>query len=203
MDTTVRRHALSTLDVLIRRRTPALLAWLVGRVPQGLGRRDALVAICRAELDWAWTEARSIAARLGLREDDDEAAAAAARLPHEQAAAKLLNAWGHLHPTERRIREVMARLRLQRLAAADDADWQRRAAGTLGDLRWYRDARRKQWADFLAAEAAYIAVRRERRRAGRAAGRRPARAARPAAPSRPAAASPSTSPGSSWSRAAS
>lgn len=152
---------LPAIDTLIGLRTPAPADWLAARRRPGLSRRAALVATCRAELDWALTDGRSVAVRLGLADEP----AADVRLPHEQAAARLLNAWGHLHPTEASIHRLIGRLRPQRAAAAHDADWARRARGTLDDLQWYCRERRRASAAFFAAAADYAAVRRGRIRA--------------------------------------
>jgi hypothetical protein len=153
LDSLVPLPSPSPADLLIRRRAPAPATWLAARL-RGLAGRAATVALCRGELDWAWTDGRAVAAALGRSDEPDPQEV---RLPHEHAAARLLGVWGHLHPTEYRIHTIMARLKLQRIAAADDGQWARRAQGSLDDLRRHRDDRRKQWAAFLAAAADYEA----------------------------------------------
>ena len=135
-------------------RVPAPPGWLADHVPPGRCPRETLIARCRAELDWALSD------WIGLRTDPEEAEV---RLPHEEAAARLLNAWGHLHPLEFQIRKIKARLRLQDIAATNTAAWQRRAESARADLRWYWVARRKRLPGFLALAAAYDAAARAAR----------------------------------------
>ena len=150
----------SLLDLLRLRRVPAPGDWLAARAgPPTRGRRTAL-ARCRAELDWAAVDGRALAASLGIAYPGPTwrgpAPWEAARLPHEIAAARLLNVWGHLHPMEWRIREQILRLRAQR-TKAHEGDWAERAAGTLGDLQWYRRERNRLWRAWLTAAADYQA----------------------------------------------
>jgi len=132
-----------------RRRTPApadwLSAWLSGWPAPGLGERGRLVETCRAELAWARADGLEIAASVDWTSEDWMEAL----LAHEQAAAWLLELWGHLHPKEHRLREGLARLRAQR-----KAEWPC-AAATLRDVQRYRRERRALLRAFLEAAADY------------------------------------------------
>jgi hypothetical protein len=138
---------------IIRHRSPAPARRLTIRPDLSGCRR--LVETCRAELAWAREDWLQIAGRLGVAVDPRTDRASppawdADRLPHEQAAARLLNVWGHLHPIEHRLRASVWRLKRQRRAGWVDA-----ASGTLEDLRWYRAERGKLWHVFLMAGADY------------------------------------------------
>lgn len=153
------------MDSLLSRRQPAPSQHLIDRTP-GLGARRRLVEACRAELGWAREDWLRIAASLGLTADPRDRRAdggdgggfvwEAARLPHELAAARLLNVWGHLHPIEYRLREAIARAKAQRAAGWD-------ATATREDVAWYRRERRKLLQAFLAAADDY---RRQRAKVG-------------------------------------
>jgi len=148
------------MDRLLAHRLPAPNHRLTDRTP-GLGRRRRLVEACRGELAWAREDWLRIAGQLGLAADprdrhDDAFVWEAARLPHEHAAARLLNVWGHLHPVEYRLREAIARVRAQRAAGWD-------AAATLEDVAWYRREQHKLVRAFLEAAAEY---RRQRAKVG-------------------------------------
>lgn len=148
------------MDSLLARRLPAPSTRLIDR-PPGLGARRRLIEACRAELAWAREDWLRIAASLGLAADprdrcDDAYVWEAARLPHEVAAARLLNVWGHLHPLEHRLREAIARVKAQRAAG-----WE--AAAALEDIAWYRAERRKLVRAFFEAADEY---RRQRAKAG-------------------------------------
>lgn len=137
----------------LRSRTAAPAEWLAAQPYPDLDGRRRLIETCRAELAWAradWLEATATAE--GWQE---------ACLPHEQAAAQLVEIWGHLHPLEHRLRRGLERLRARRRAGWP---WQ----ATLDDVQSYRHERRGLWRAFLAGAEAY----RDRRRAG------PVRAAR-------------------------
>ena len=148
------------MDRLLARRLPAPSQRLIDRTPAP-GARRRLVEACRSELAWAREDWLRIAGPLGLAADpherhDDSFVWEAARLPHELAAARLLNVWGHLHPVEHRLREAIARVRAQRAAGWD-------ATATLDDVTWYRRERRKLVQAFLEAAAEY---RRQRTKVG-------------------------------------
>lgn len=123
-----------------RPRTAAPADWLAAQPHPDLAGRRRLVETCRAELTWAradWLEAAATAE--GWQE---------ACLPHEQAAARLVEVWGHLHPREDRLRQGLERLRAQRRSGWP---WQ----GALADVQRYRQERRGLWRAFLAAASAY------------------------------------------------
>ena len=148
------------MDPLLSHRLPAPSQRLIDRTP-GLGARRRLVEACRAELVWAREDWLRIAASLGLAADPRESRDGgllweAARLPHELAAARLLNVWGHLHPIEHRLRETIARVKARRAAGWD-------TAATLEDVAWYRRERRKLVQAFLETAAEY---RRQRAKVG-------------------------------------
>lgn len=155
-------------------RQPALPGFLA-RKAIASGRTSArarLIERCRAELAWSVADYIRLAGT-GANHDaryDGPHPAEPHRLPHERAAATVLNVWGHLHPIERSIRDLSRRptgtLRAQRQAAAADRysesqryDWARRAEATLDDLRWYLAERRKLVARFAVAVADYRAAR--------------------------------------------
>ena len=124
---------------LLRPRIAAPIGWLAEQAPDGRDRRR-LIESCRAELVWAradWLE--TTAGRDGWQE---------ACLPHEQAAARLLEIWGLLHPLEHRLGETIGRLRAQRCAGWD-------VAATLEDVRGYRRDRRVLWRAFRDAACDY------------------------------------------------
>jgi len=148
------------MDRLLPHRLPAPSHHLIERTSD-LGARRRLVEACRGELVWAREDWLRIAGQLGLAADprerhDDSFVWEAARLPHERAAARLLNVWGHLHPVEHRLREAIARVRARRAAGWD-------ATATLEDVAWYRRERRKLVQTFLEAAAEY---RRQRAKVG-------------------------------------
>jgi hypothetical protein len=118
-------------------------------------RTRALVKACRAELDGALNDW----CRLNPNVMHDVRTmgphpSEACRLPHEHAAANVLNIWGHLHPVEVRTIECASRLIAQRKAG-----WTGRAADTLKDLRWYLADRVKLRASFHAAVSEYLKAR--------------------------------------------
>jgi hypothetical protein len=125
--------------------------------------RRRVVEACRAELDWARADFIRIAGATRLDLDLDAEGREgvplweATRLPHEQAAATALNAWGHLDPIEWRARLCWKKLHPQRRAGT--ADWTARARATAKDLRWQLAARKKPRAAFAAAVAEYRRLR--------------------------------------------
>lgn len=141
-------------------RQPAPADYIARRViaaKAGTVRGQAIEA-CRAELEWAHVDVLSISAGLRLPIDADSPDAfplhEASRLPHEHAAARVLNAWGHLHPVEWRLGVCWKRLRDQRRARQMN-----HAALTADDVRWYRAERRKLKPILAAAIAAYARLR--------------------------------------------
>jgi hypothetical protein len=133
----------------LHRRSPASLPR-----PADEGRQ-ALIERCRAELVWARAEWLETAGAAQPYERSPASPAwQAACLPHEAAALRLLNLWGHLQPMEDRLHAAVRRLRAQRRAG-----WAERAAGTLEDLQWYRRERAPLWRAFLVAAECYRAER--------------------------------------------
>lgn len=151
-------------------REPALVGFLMRKVI-ATGRttdRAHMVEACKAELDWSIADWSRLTGFSGLSHDYRDGAHPADihRLPHERAAATVLNCWGHLHPTEWRIREIIKTLRAQRKAAAANRysedqryAWGRKAEATRDDLRLYVEDHRRQTKLFFAAVAEYRALR--------------------------------------------
>ena len=116
---------------------------------------------CRAELEWAVAEWRRLAGDPDHRGPGPHPAEDW-RLPHERAAARVVNCHLHLDVAQWRLRELVPRLRRQRAAALDDrrsADdrvgWMNTAAATAVDVRAYLARRRLAWRCYLAAAADY------------------------------------------------
>lgn len=113
----------------------------------------ALIDTCRAEL--AEASRRYRLTNTERRWDHEiEQAAEAHRLPHEHAAAVVLNVWGHLHPIESRTVIVAERMVAQRKVG-----WTARAAASLADLQRYLAARAELRRIFDTAVADYQAAR--------------------------------------------
>ena len=149
------------LDFLARRLTA--IDWHEG--PPAEGSRIWLVETCRAELEWACADWRRLGGDLG---ETGPAAhpSDAWRLPHERAAARLVNCHLHVDVEGWRIGELLRRLPGQRRATLDITQsaayglaWANRAAGTLDDLRLHRLQRRLAWRGFLAAADEYRGLR--------------------------------------------
>lgn len=120
-----------------------------------------LAETCRAELEWAVAEWRLLA---GDPDDSGHGSHPSEewRLPHERAAARVVNCHLHLDVAQWRLAELVPRLRRQRAAALDDGRpeshrlyWADAAVGTADDLRAYRARRRLAWHCFLVAAADY------------------------------------------------
>ncbi len=84
------------------------------------------------------------------------------RLPHERAAARVVNCHLHLDVALWRWRELVPRLRRQRAAALDDRlptrnrlYWANASRETACDIRGYLARRRLAWHCFLVAAADY------------------------------------------------
>jgi hypothetical protein len=132
------------MGILLRPRVPASPTRLAEQLPSGLDRRRRLVETCRAELVWAradWLE--SAAGQEGWQD---------ACLPHEQAAASVVEVWGELHPIEHRLTDCCKRLGVQRAAGWD-------VTGTLEDIRHDSRAAERLRKTFLAAAARYRSAR--------------------------------------------
>lgn len=152
--------------VTVDRRKPAHWEYLERKfIASGRkGERWRVIEHCRAEVKWGAPALNYEPLYDGLHPIwfSDR--------PHEIAAAKVLNAWGHLHPTEHGIHKLTNRgngvLRAQRKAAAVDRysesqrhDWGLRTEATRDDLIWYLAQRRKQSKAFHAAVAEYRRLR--------------------------------------------
>ena len=127
--------------------------------------RAWLVETCRAELEWAGAEWRWLAGDPEHRGGGPHPSEAW-RLPHERAAARVVNCHLHLDVTEWYWRELMPRLHGQRAAALDDAlpethrlYWAKAATGTEADLRDCRARRKVAWHCFLVAASDYRRLR--------------------------------------------
>jgi len=124
------------------------------------------VETCRAELEWAVAEWRLLAGDPGDRSQSGRSLgphpSEEGRLPHERAAARVVNCHLHLDVAQWRLAELVPRLRRQRAAALDDGRperhrlyWADAAAGTACDLGAYLARRRLAWRCFLVAAADY------------------------------------------------
>jgi hypothetical protein len=148
--------------------------WFGGR-PPAEGSRRHLVEICRAELEWAhadWRRLGGVDEGLTTGPHPSEAW----RLPHEQAAARLVNAHLHIDVASWRIGELLLRLRDQRSAATDMTQsedyrlgWADAAAGCLGDLQMHLHRRRRALRVFLSEVSHYRRLRAAIDRTARAA----------------------------------
>jgi hypothetical protein len=135
------------------------------------------VESCRAELEWAVAEWRLLAGdtedygrshvygRSNVR-DFGSHPSEEWRLPHERAAARVVNCHLHLDVAQSRLAELVRRLRRQRAAALDHGrpeahrlQWADAAAATTGDMRGYLARRRLAWRCFLGAAADYRSLR--------------------------------------------
>jgi len=127
--------------------------------------RVRLVATCRAELEWAVAEWRWLAndpADRGWGPHPSEQW----RLPHERAAARVVNCHLHLDVAEARLRELVPKLRRQRASAGrKDQDavralyWADAAVNTESDIGDYLTRRRLAWRCFLLASADYLRLK--------------------------------------------
>jgi hypothetical protein len=140
----------------------AAIAWYEPPSP-----RLWLVETCRAELEWAVAEWR------WLSSDPDDRGwgwgphpSEAWRLPHEQAAARVVNCHLHLDVAQLRLDALLPKLRGQRAAALrlDQSasyrlSWADAAAGTERDVRDYLGRRRLAWRCFRAASTDYLRLK--------------------------------------------
>jgi hypothetical protein len=129
---------------ILRPRLAASPVWLADQLPPGLDHRRRVVETCRAELVWAradWLEAA--AGQEGWQD---------ACLPHEQAAAEVVEVWGELHPVEHRLHDYIKRLGVQRAAGWD-------LTGTLEDIRHDSRAAERLRRAFFAAAGRYRSAR--------------------------------------------
>ncbi len=138
----------------------ACIAWRRAPSP-----RLWLVETCRAELEWAVAEWRLLA---GDPETGSHGSHPSEewRLPHERAAARVVNCHLHLDVAQWRLAELVPRLRRQRAAALDHGRpeshrlyWADAAAATAGDIGAYLVRRRLAWRCILVAAAEYRRLR--------------------------------------------
>jgi hypothetical protein len=127
------------------------------------------VEACRAELEWAVAEWRLLSgdpghqgSGQGLGQGGGSHPSEEWRLPHERAAARVVNCHLHLDVALWRLAELVPRLRRQRAAALDDGRpeghrlyWADAAAATAGDVRTCLARRRLAWRCLLAAASDY------------------------------------------------
>ncbi len=142
----------------------AAIAWFEPPSP-----RLRLVETCRAELEWAVAEWR------WLSSDPDDRGpgrnwgphpSEAWRLPHEHAAARVVNCHLHLDVAQFNLNALLPRLRGQRAAALRQDQrisyrlyWADAAAGTERDIREYLRRRHLAWRCFRAASADYLRLK--------------------------------------------
>jgi hypothetical protein len=119
--------------------------------------RVRLVETCRAELEWAVAEWRWLASDADDR-DWGPHPSESWRLPHERAAARVVNCHLHLDVAQARLRELVPKLRGQRNSALREKQnaahrlyWADAAIGTERDIRDYLVRRRLAWRCFLVA----------------------------------------------------
>ena len=155
----------------IRRRQPAPPSFVARRLACSAGweapsPRALLVETCRAELEWAVAEWRLLAGDPDYRGAGPHPSEQW-RLPHERAAARVVNCHLHLDVAQWRLAELVPRLRRQRAAALDTdrpeshrLHWANAAVGTVGDVRCHLARRRLAWRCFLVAAADYRRLRR-------------------------------------------
>lgn len=152
-------------DFLARRR--AATDWIRwGMTAPAEGSRRWLVETCRAELDWAEAEWRQLGGDALELPRHGPHPAEALRLPHEQAAARLVNCHVHLDLERRAIDDLGRRLRRQREAATDLAQsdayraaWAARVEASARALRACRERRAVAWRAFRAAASRYRELR--------------------------------------------
>jgi hypothetical protein len=164
MPDTVTLPAAYTADELIKlNRRHALPGFVMRKIiASGITdftSREASIACCKAEMDWAHADWRRVAADLGLGAVDQKErtwgtpAWQLTLLPHEAAAQVVVNISDeHIATKERRVRELWTRMEAQR-----EAGWN--TVETAKDIRWYLAERRKVMPQLRAAIAAYAKLR--------------------------------------------
>lgn len=133
--------------------------------------RTWLIEACRAELSWSVADYCRITGTSSLAHDsqyDGPHPSQSWRLPVENLAARVLNAWGHVHVETRNLRHALTGLRAARRAASNEVQnslyrvsWARTAALMVDEIRQLLAYRRRAWPVFVAAAREYRAVRAE------------------------------------------
>lgn len=139
-------------------RTAASLGFILRYIQrwQGLSQHQTILKRLDAELAWSKSEWKRLNPHFGGYDHEAQLAAAAERLPHEEAAATALGAWGHVVGHKKRLRECKARLQAQRAAG-----WHAHVIATADDLRAHWQNRRRAWRVFLTALRRYRELRDE------------------------------------------
>jgi hypothetical protein len=132
-------------------RQPALRGFIIRRLfaAKAVTGRQVTIEACRAEISWSVADWKRLHPLFHGWNEEAEGMAAATRLPHERAAARVLNCWGHLHPIEWRTMAIIKMLR----------DGCHHPQAVLGDLRWYLTERRRLAKAFFAAVTEYRRLR--------------------------------------------
>jgi hypothetical protein len=152
-------------DFLMRRR--AATDWVKwGLAPPAEGSRRWLVETCRAELDWAEADWRRLGGDPFEVSRHGPHPAEALRLPHERAAARLVNCHLHMNAETWQIDDLRRRLKSQRKAALDTTqseayrtDWAERADASKHELQTRRRRRAIAWRAFRSAASHYRRLR--------------------------------------------
>ena len=165
--------ALARPAVATQPRQAALPGFLARRLlrmttPPLPGTRAHLVETCRAELDWSVADWKRINPYWNGWDHEAADMAEAHRLPHERAAARLVNAHGHLDTIEHCARRVLQRIPGQRAAASRmdqsaeyRASWQISLTGSLAELDNYKGQLRRALVAYRKAGREYRRLRAE------------------------------------------
>lgn len=162
----------STFGRVTFTRQPALPGFIVRRLFAAAAKpgRQTVIEACRAELDWSRADFTRMSRFFDshVEQYDGPHPEQAYRLPHEQAAARVLNCWGHVQPLEQRIREASVTLKAQRQAANDATQsnayrnsWAVAAGHTAHGLAAMLKTLRHNYPIFLKAVRDYRAARAE------------------------------------------
>jgi hypothetical protein len=146
-------------------RRPALRGFIIRCIFAAAPKtaRRTVIEACKAEITWSVADYKRMAGDYSQCDGwrDGPHHAETYRLPHERAAARVLSAWGHLHPTETRIRANAAVLRSQIKAATMTPSWGPRAEATRKSLRLIAEDRARQSRALFAEIANYRRLRAE------------------------------------------
>ena len=131
--------------------------------------RQTILEACRAELAWAHANFCKITGANPLShtyQADGPHPSEAYRMPHERAAARVLNIAGHVACQERRIRETLITLKAQRAIADDETlnnqyrcQWATITERTEADIAEQLAGLRQNFRLFLKAIRAYREAR--------------------------------------------